>query len=198
MTDTRNPKEAFGNAKVPLHLWPISATIQGAMALFLGKTKYGRCNWRATPVYASTYYRALMSHASRWWEGEENDPDDKTPHLGNALACLAIIIDAKVCGTLIDDRQFNGDNVVKTFEDLASLMPALEDKYLSRNPHHYSRMDTIVAKPVEETKATAPDSKPHEFLIEGHLKDTPFMRGTLVEGVDYVSVPFSGGKGPLK
>lgn len=142
MTDTTNPKQAIGVTKVPLHLWPIRATIEGCMALFAGKTKYGRTNWRATPVVASTYYAALLRHAGKWWEGEEFDADDGTPHLGNCLACLAIIIDAKVCGTLIDDRQYNGSNVVKTFNDLNHLIPALEEKYADKQPKHYDIRDS--------------------------------------------------------
>jgi hypothetical protein len=149
MTDTTNPKEAIGQTKVPLHLWPISASIQGAMALFLGKTKYGRTNWRATPVVASTYYSALLRHAGKWWEGEEFDSDDGTPHLGNCLACLAIVIDAKVCGTLIDDRQFNGMGVVKSFNELNYLIPDIEAKYAGRQPKHYTIADngTVTAAP---------------------------------------------------
>ena len=37
-------------------------------------------------------------------EGEEEDPDTGVPHLANAITCLSIIIDAKECGKLVDDR----------------------------------------------------------------------------------------------
>lgn len=141
MKSNPNPKDAIGRTKMPLGLWPISATIQGCMALFAGKTKYGRCNWRATPVLASIYYEALLRHAGKWWEGEEFDSDDGTPHLGNGLACLAILIDAKICGTLIDDRQFNGQNVIASFNNLAPVMASLVEQYADKNPRHFTIAD---------------------------------------------------------
>jgi hypothetical protein len=141
MSDSRNPKDAIARAKVPLHLWPIAATMYGCWALFCGKTKYGSLNWRATPVLASVYYGALLRHAGRWWEGEDLDPDDGTPHLGNALACLAILIDAHVSGTLIDDRQFNGAGVIASLSSFNHLAPTLEAKYAEKNPKHYTIQD---------------------------------------------------------
>lgn len=143
MDDPRNPKDKIAREKVPLHLWPISATMYGCWALFCGKTKYGALNWRATPVFASVYYGALLRHAGRWWEGENLDPDDGTPHLGNALACIAILIDAYVCGTLIDDRQFNGDKVVASLNSMNHLAPELEAKYADKNPKHYTIADSL-------------------------------------------------------
>jgi hypothetical protein len=41
-----NPKDGIGNTKLPLHLWPFSATAQGSLALLDGMLKYGRLNWR--------------------------------------------------------------------------------------------------------------------------------------------------------
>ncbi len=141
MSDPRNPKDAIARSKVPLHLWPISATMYGCWALFCGKTKYGGLNWRATPVLASVYYGALLRHAGRWWEGESIDPDDGTPHLGNALACLAILIDAHICGTLIDDRAFNGVKVVDSLNSFNHLAPEIEAKYADKKPKHYTIAD---------------------------------------------------------
>lgn len=149
--DSTNPKHAIGMTKVPLGLWPISATIAGCMALFLGKTKYGRSNWRATPVVASTYYDALLRHAAKWWEGEELDADDGTPHLGNCLACIAILIDAKICGTLIDDRQYNGLQVVATFNQYNHLIPTLTAKYADKAPQHYTLQSLDGAKVITVT-----------------------------------------------
>jgi hypothetical protein len=136
-----NPKDLIGKTKTPIGLFPITAIIQGSMALFAGKTKYGRTNWRATPVYASIYFEALLRHAYKWWEGEDIDSDDGTTHLGNALACLAILVDAKICGTLIDDRQFNGANAVQAFTKQLDIMPGIEKKYASKKPRQYTIAD---------------------------------------------------------
>lgn len=139
--DAANPKDKIGRSKVPMHLWPMSATIYGVMGLLSGKHKYGRLNWRATPVYASVYFDALLRHAYAWWEGEDRDPDDNTPHLGNCLACLAILIDAWVCGTLIDDRQFNGANFRSPMTEFTPLVTDLVEKYADRSPKHYTIED---------------------------------------------------------
>ena len=102
-----NPKDVLASAtKLPLHLWPAPATALGVTALLDGALKYGRANWRVSGVRASVYKDALDRHMSAWFEGEDNDPQSGVPHLGHALACLAILADAKAAGTLVDDRQF--------------------------------------------------------------------------------------------
>ncbi|KKL55932.1 hypothetical protein LCGC14_2250470 [marine sediment metagenome] len=88
-TKPTNPKDALGSNKVPLHLWPQTATILGAMGLLDGALKYGRSNWRAVGIRASIYYDAVDRHMSAWFEGEDNDPDSGLPHLAHALAGLA-------------------------------------------------------------------------------------------------------------
>lgn len=46
-TKPTNPKDIIGCNKIPMHLWPETATMLGAMALLDGMLKYGRSNWRA-------------------------------------------------------------------------------------------------------------------------------------------------------
>ena len=134
-------KRKYAAHKVPLHLWPVSATIYGCMALFAGKTKYGHLDWRNKKILASDLFGALQRHVNKYWEGEETDPDDGTPHLGNALCCLAIWIDAKCCGTLIDDRNYNGNGVVAAFKEFTHLMVQIEEQYKDRKPKSYTISD---------------------------------------------------------
>ena len=103
-----NPKDAIGSNKVPLHLFPHTATVAGAMALLHGAMKYGRSNWRAVGVRKSIYFDALMRHMAADFEGEELDAESGLPHTWHALACLAILIDAKAAGKLNDDSQYPG------------------------------------------------------------------------------------------
>jgi hypothetical protein len=103
--------------------------------------KYGHLDWRAKPVLASDLYGALHRHIGKYWEGEELDPVDGTPHLGNALCCLAIWIDSKCAGTLIDDRNYNGKGALAAFNELTHLMPLIEEKYADKNPKHYTIAD---------------------------------------------------------
>ena len=103
-----NPKDILGVNKLPLHLWPASATALGCLGLLDGALKYGRANFRAIGVRASVYRDAAQRHLDAWFEGEEADPDSGLSHLAHALACLAIIVDAEAAGKLVDDRQFPG------------------------------------------------------------------------------------------
>lgn len=147
MNDKANPKDAAGRAKLPLHLWPATATAMGCMGLLEGELKYGRLNWRATPVYASVYVSALKRHVEAWFEGEDLASDSGNPHLANALACLAILVDAKAHGTLIDDRQFAPSaGYANLVAQLTQQTDQLKRLYGSKQPKHYDRRDNA-AKP---------------------------------------------------
>lgn len=103
-TKATNPKEMFGAKKLPLEVVPDSAVVALALAFTEGALKYGRYNWRVAGVRASTYRSALSRHVASWWNGEDADPDTGVPHLANAMACIAILFDAGLCGKLNDDR----------------------------------------------------------------------------------------------
>lgn len=106
MSDTANPKDAIGRGKLPLDLWPASATAFGAVGLKEGELKYGRNNFRAAHVAASVYIAALKRHLDAYMEGENTASDSVVPHLANILANAAILVDATVNKTLVDDRNF--------------------------------------------------------------------------------------------
>lgn len=99
-----NPKDRIGCTKVPLSLIPLSAQIHAALAHFDGSCKYGHYNWRHESVAASIYIDAALRHIHKWYHGESYDADSGIHHLGHALACLNIILDAASCGKLVDDR----------------------------------------------------------------------------------------------
>jgi hypothetical protein len=136
----------------------------GAVALLDGAAKYGRMNWRATPVRASIYVDAAKRHINAWLDGEDLDPDSGLPHLGHAIACIAILIDAEAAGTLIDDRNFNGAHYRKMVAALTPHVVRLQKLHGDKTPHHYTIADN--AKPA----APAPDS--HEMLTFGPLGAT--------------------------
>lgn len=99
-----NPKDSIAGNKVPLDLVPSTLSVAAALAFLEGAHKYGAFNWRATGVRASVYLAALQRHMIAWTNGEEMDPDSGLPHLFKAAACIAILIDARECGVLADDR----------------------------------------------------------------------------------------------
>lgn len=138
-----NPKDAIATNKLPLHLWPETASAYGAMGFLDGALKYGRTNWRHAGVRASIYYDAARRHLNAWFEGEDTDPQSGVPHLGHALACIAILVDAKEAGKLNDDRAYPGGyaGLPQRFE---SLVASLRERHADKNPQHYTIMEAVV------------------------------------------------------
>lgn len=141
-TKPSNPKDLIGSNKIPFHLWPDTASALGALALMDGNLKYGRTNWRAAGVKTSVYYDALRRHMSAYFdEGEDDDPDSGLPHLGHAIACLAILIDAGAAGKLTDDRLIRG-GYRKFINELTPHVTRLKEKHKDKSPRHYTIHDT--------------------------------------------------------
>lgn len=136
-----NPKDQVGSNKLPLHLWPAAATALGSVGMLNGLLKYGRANFREAGIRPTIYLDAAQRHLSAWLEGEELDPDDGVPHLGAALACIGIIVDARVAGAFVDDRNFNGGNYREFVNNLTSLVPALKEHHAGRDPKHFTISD---------------------------------------------------------
>jgi hypothetical protein len=101
-----NPKQAYGDKKVPMHLVPPALVIGAARALGEGAKKYGAYNWRNSKVEALTYVGAIQRHLAAYQDGEDVDPESTTGklHLEGIAACCAILMDALHGGFLIDNR----------------------------------------------------------------------------------------------
>ncbi len=127
---TTNPKDLHGEKKVSLTKLPAVAMLHGAHAMMHGAEKYGSYNWRAKDVLAHIYVDACMRHLLSWFEGQEIAEDSGVHHLGHALACCAILLDAQECGNLIDDRPLADDGgkgqgvAVSVLDRLASQIAA--------------------------------------------------------------------------
>jgi hypothetical protein len=104
----QNPKDAVGQNKVSLTKIPPVALLHAAKAMMNGAGKYGPYNWREKNVAASIYIDAALRHLLAWFDGEEVADDSKVHHLGHALACCAILLDAQENGKMIDDRPKSG------------------------------------------------------------------------------------------
>ena len=141
-----NPKDAIGSSKLPLHLWPETATIMGCVGLLDGMLKYGRSNWRHSGVRVSIYLDAIRRHLGAYGEGEDYDQDSGAPHLAHALACLAIIVDADAHGKLMDDRQYaESPGYRGLVETLTPHVERLKDKHAEKSPHHFTIGDRTAA-----------------------------------------------------
>jgi hypothetical protein len=104
VADQTNPKDLLGVKKPRLSLVPPSGFVYAALAMANGADKYGPYNWRDKKVQTMIYLEAAMRHILSFQDGEECAKDSGIPHLGHALACLLIIIDAKETGNLVDNR----------------------------------------------------------------------------------------------
>jgi dATP/dGTP diphosphohydrolase len=103
-----NPKDIVGDTKPPLHLVPPPALVRLAKVMELGAKKYGPYNWREKKVQYHAYVAAALRHLYSAFDGEDDDPESSQGHLEHAMACCAILIDARETGNLIDNRPVKG------------------------------------------------------------------------------------------
>lgn len=125
---TVNPKDLVGNTKVSISKFPVIGTIMGAMAMMDGAAKYGPYNWRDKEVIASIYIDAAKRHLDCWFEGQETASDSKVHHLGHAIACCAILLDAQAKDKLVDDRPKDAANLDFLEKLLAELSEVIKAK----------------------------------------------------------------------
>ena len=135
-----NPKDSIGAKKLPMHLIPGTAKAALSVAFLEGALKYGKYNWRVAGVRGSIYLDAMERHLEKYKNGEDFDPDTKVPHLASVMACAAIIIDAKVCGKLTDDRPPRAP-AAAYIDNLAELVRYLQLMYEGENPHQHTIED---------------------------------------------------------
>lgn len=111
-----NPKEIDSSHKIPVNLCPASAIIAIALVIAQGHKKPGRSiyNWRTQPISYMSYHGAAQRHLLKSIDGSDFDQELSdlagvpVRHDWAAMSCLAIIEDARQCGTLIDDRPIKG------------------------------------------------------------------------------------------
>jgi hypothetical protein len=71
-------------------LIPPEAMEAAAHVFRIGAEKYGDRNWEKGMSWGRIF-RALMSHAWKWWGGEEHDPDDGQHHLDSVIWCAMVL-----------------------------------------------------------------------------------------------------------
>jgi len=104
--EARNPKltRAMKDNKIPYDKLPLRVLEEDAWVHAGGAEKYGDRNWRQDRILASTYEGAIMRHFIAWACGEDSDPESGRSHLSHVRACCAVVLDAQMSDTLIDDR----------------------------------------------------------------------------------------------
>lgn len=135
-----NPKDIMGKKKISLTKISSVALLHCAHAMMDGAKKYDAYNWRAKDITASIYVDAAMRHLQAWFEGEEQAQDSKAHHLGHAMACCAILLDAIETRGLIDDRpvteksQLVYGKVLQRLADIEAEKALLEKLLQSEKP----------------------------------------------------------------
>lgn len=157
---TANPKDLFGSVKVSLTKLPAVAIAHAAHAMMDGARKYGAYNWRDKKVLAGIYVDAASRHLAAWFEGQETAADSGVHHLGHAIACCAILLDAQATGNLIDDRPVFGspDTLANVLDDLSAKIKARKDAEDGKTTVSLSRLDEVALGGLTE-KYTSDDAK---------------------------------------
>ena len=98
-------KATAASTKPQLQLIPACFSEELARVMQNGKEKYGERNWiTGDGVSLQTYLGAILRHTNKIISGEDTDPESGLEHAAHIAASCAIILDAKQCGKLKDDR----------------------------------------------------------------------------------------------
>lgn len=74
-----------------------------AEIMTFGAKKYGANNWRKGMDW-SRPYDALQRHLTKWWDGEDIDPESGKSHLWHASCELMFLVEYELKGLGRDDR----------------------------------------------------------------------------------------------
>ncbi len=139
-TKPTNPKDIVGSRKLPMGLVPETAVAEMATAFLEGALKYGRFNWRVEGVRASIYYDAMKRHQAKWYNGEDRDKETRVRHLASVMACCAIVLDAELCGKLVDDRPPSAP-MTEFIDGLADHVKHLQELFEEHHPTQFTQKD---------------------------------------------------------
>lgn len=160
-----NPKDLVAQAKLDFSVIPDAFLIELALAFYEGALKYGRYNWRMRPVKASVYTSAFRRHILKWESGEEYDKKTGTHHFGYAACCIAILFDAAMYGTLVDDRpprgRVNLDVSAWLDNQVIERIKHLQQLFEGERPKQYTISDDIksIANGVRRQRAKPATNK---------------------------------------
>lgn len=187
-TKNTNPKDAIGARKVALSLLSPVAKAAWSAAQYLGAVKYGAFNWRVAGVRMTVYLDAIDRHRDAILSGEWYDPVDGTIHLGNIMACCAIILDAKAAGKLVDDRPPSVDHR-PAYAETEAIMARNREQYAHLDPRHYTIADTERPKPPVVFTATFPLPPYDTVVLEAAAAEIKPAWDRAIESGDELAAP---------
>jgi hypothetical protein len=121
-----NPKDLIGATKISTTKIPDVAIAHCAAAMMDGARRYGSYNWRSNAVQADIYIDAARRHLAAWMNGERVADDSKVHHLGHAMACCAILLDAEAEECLVDNRPKTNGAYLRVAKELNEMMKEKE------------------------------------------------------------------------
>lgn len=122
-SEATNPKDLLGIRKSPLHLVPSALVIWVSQIFKFSAVKYGPFNWRTKKVKKSIYLDAIERHLIAMKDGQEIDPESGLPHEAHIGANVAILLDARATGNLVNDMEWPngpGPELLSQVEDKKS------------------------------------------------------------------------------
>lgn len=93
----------FDDGKARYDLLPAHAMEELVRVYTIGAKKYGDNNWRKGMKWGRVF-RALLSHAFKFWWGESRDPEDEQHHMASVAWCALTLMDYEKEGIGEDDR----------------------------------------------------------------------------------------------
>lgn len=121
MVTSENPKNLAARHRVKLAYIPPAALAHMAHAMMDGANKYGPFNWRGKSIALMEYISSAQRHLLDFAEGENVASDSLCHHLGHAMACCAIMLDALALDIAIDDRPLPGFLISELFKDIEAI-----------------------------------------------------------------------------
>lgn len=116
---THPPKETGDHMKKDygkprFDLIPADALMELAKLYELGSQKYDDNGWLKDGGMAyHRIFRALMSHATKFWQGEDYDQDDGQHHMTSVAWCAFALLTYHLRGMGTDDRFFKVEDPIR-------------------------------------------------------------------------------------
>jgi hypothetical protein len=110
-------------------LIPVMPMFELAKLYAIGAKKYDDRNWEKG-ISWGRIFRALLSHAFKWWAGQKYDQEDGQHHLASVAWCAFALMEYERTRPEYDDRQsypLGEDDIAKsTLEDTQSKKVVLQ------------------------------------------------------------------------
>lgn len=102
----------FDEGKLRWDLLPVEPLEKVAEVYTIGARKYDDRNWENGLKWGRVF-RALLSHAFKWWKGEKYDTEDGQHHLASVVWCALALMEYERTHPELDDRKGGTDGVSK-------------------------------------------------------------------------------------